>query len=176
MKRGIIVVLTLLLSVFVGASAQAAEEKVKTVPLGTMRISAYSPESNTPKGSRQTSTGHTATAGHTIAVDMNDPICSYGKKLMINGIIYTVEDCGNLHKYGRDLDIFFDTEKECEEWGVRDVEVFLVKEEKEEIPKQKYKTHLSKPDIKNPPTLFETITYHEHITRLREILLTGNGL
>ena len=100
----------------------------KEVCIGECAISAYCPATNDPAGSRATSTGHTATANHTIAVDMYDPMCSYGAKVRIEGsdTIYTVEDCGNLLHYGRDFDVFFDTYSEMEQWGVRYKKVYLI--------------------------------------------------
>ena len=41
---------------------------------------------------------------------------------------YKVEDCGNLEKYDRQLDIFMDTGSEADNWGVRSRDVYLIKE------------------------------------------------
>ena len=87
--------------------------------LGEVTISAYSPYCNTPAGTRNTATGERATARHTIAVDANNPIVPVGSKVEIDGIIYTVEDRGGFGKYGRDFDIFMDTDEEADRWGVR---------------------------------------------------------
>lgn len=96
--------------------------------LGEFTISAYSPESNDPIGTRETCTGIEATAERTIAVDMFNPIANYGDILEINGIRYTVEDCGNLEKYNRQLDIFMNTGSEADNWGVRTREVYIIKD------------------------------------------------
>ena len=100
-----------------------AKVKYKKIPLGVQRASAYCPATNTPRGSRATASGKRATRKRTIAVDRYNPIADYGDKLLINGVVYTVEDCGNLGRYGRSLDIFFDTYSEVTEWGVRSVKV-----------------------------------------------------
>ena len=100
----------------------------KEIYLGEQTISAYSPASNTPTGSRDTCTGHRATEGRTIAVDMHNPLTRYGAKLKIEGFdgAFTVEDCGNLNHYGRDLDVFMDSESDCRDWGVRSRKVWLI--------------------------------------------------
>jgi len=72
-----------------------------------------------------TSTGAKATANHTIAVDPT--VIPYGSKLLINGIIYTAEDCGGAIKDKR-LDIYFNTHEEALQFGVRNYEVYLIKE------------------------------------------------
>ena len=127
------VVLICLFSLVFSTRVKAAEKL-----LGTCTISAYSPACNTPAGSRETCTGNTARAYHTIAVDMHDPLCNYGCKLKVEGIdaIFVVEDCGNFKKYGRDLDIFFDTPAEVDDWGVRDRKVYLITEDSKKVEKK----------------------------------------
>ncbi len=44
---------------------------------------------------------------------------------MINGVIYTAEDCGGGVK-GNHIDIFFNTHGETRAYGTRSVEVYLV--------------------------------------------------
>ena len=122
----------------------------KEVCLGECCISAYSPETNTPANSRQTSTGHRATENHTIAVDMRDPLCNYGAKLRIEGsnTVYTVEDCGNLLHYGRDLDLFVGSKEETLKWGVRYKKVYLVLPDKKPRNERKPKRgEVSKPQV-----------------------------
>ena len=97
--------------------------------LGEVTISAYSPYCNTPAGTRNTATGKRATARHTIAVDANNPIVPVGSKVEIDGIIYTVEDRGGFGKYGRDFDIFMDTDEEADRWGVRRRIAYLIRPE-----------------------------------------------
>ncbi len=72
---------------------------------------------------RLTSTGTVASAGRTIAVDPR--VIPYGTKVMINGNIYTAEDCGGGVR-GDHIDIFFNTHSEARNQGVQYAEVFLV--------------------------------------------------
>ncbi len=92
--------------------------------LGTFRTTAYCPCYQCSEGwGRQTSTGATAKANHTIAVDPR--VIPYGSKIMINGVVYTAEDRGGGVK-GQHIDIFFDTHSQTRQHGSRNVEVFLV--------------------------------------------------
>lgn len=94
------------------------------ISMGTFKTTAYCPCSSCSDGwGRRTSTGTTATAGRTIAVDPR--VLPYGSKLMINGIVYTAEDCGGGVKRNH-IDIFFDTHSEARQYGVKNVEVFLL--------------------------------------------------
>lgn len=105
--------------------AQTVSLEGKTlVPMGTFKTTAYCPCASCSEGwGRSTSTGATATAGRTIAVDPR--ILPYGSQLMINGIVYTAEDCGGGVKSNH-IDIFFDTHSEARQYGVRNVEVYLL--------------------------------------------------
>ena len=69
-----------------------------------------------------TSTGVTATAGRTIAVDPTE--IPYGTHLWINGHEYIAEDTGEAIK-GKIVDIYFDTHEEAKQWGRQQVEVFV---------------------------------------------------
>jgi 3D (Asp-Asp-Asp) domain-containing protein len=66
-----------------------------------------------------------AKANHTIAVDPS--VIPYGTKVMINGIIYTAEDCGGAIK-GNRIDVYHDTHSEALDFGVQYAEVYLVVE------------------------------------------------
>lgn len=95
------------------------------VPLGTFTTTAYCPCYKCSEGwGRQTSTGATATAGHTVAVDPK--VIPYGTKVMIDGIVYTAEDCGGGVK-GNHIDIFYDTHSETVKHGVQNKDVYLIK-------------------------------------------------
>lgn len=61
-----------------------------------------------------TSTGVTAKAGRTIAVDPS--VIPYGTEIEIDGHIYVAEDCGGAIK-GNAVDIYFDTHAEALEFG-----------------------------------------------------------
>ncbi len=94
------------------------------IPMGTFKTTAYCPCHSCSEGwGRSTSTGATATANHTIAVDPR--VIPYGAQVMINGIIYTAEDRGGGVKNNH-IDIFFDTHGEARQYGVRNVEVYLL--------------------------------------------------
>ena len=55
-----------------------------------------------------------------------DPrVIPYGSKVLINGIVYTAEDCGSGVK-GKHIDIFFDSHKAAKNYGVRNAEAYLV--------------------------------------------------
>lgn len=89
------------------------------------KITAYCPcHECSGKYGRQTATGHTATSGHTIAVDQT--VIPYGTHVKINGVEYIAEDCGGAVK-GNTIDIFFDTHEETEQFGVKYLEVEVMK-------------------------------------------------
>lgn len=93
-------------------------------PLGTYRLTAYCPcRSCSSSWGRRTSSGTTATAGRTVAVDTR--VIPMGSKLVINGIVYTAEDIGSAVK-GNHIDIFFETHAQATQFGVRSAEVYLV--------------------------------------------------
>ena len=62
-----------------------------------------------------TASGATATANHTIAAPST---FSFGTKVVINGVTYTVEDRGGAIQ-GNCIDIYMDTHAEALQWGVR---------------------------------------------------------
>lgn len=77
-----------------------------------------------------TATGTKATEGRTIAVDPK--VIPYGTVVYFDGIDgfggYVAEDCGGAIK-GKDIDLYFDSHAEALNWGVREQEVFLYKED-----------------------------------------------
>lgn len=76
-----------------------------------------------------TATGTRATQGRTIAVDKR--VIPYGTTVYFDGIEgfggYVAEDCGGAID-GKDIDLYFDTHEEAEAWGVKQREVFVMKE------------------------------------------------
>lgn len=70
-----------------------------------------------------TSTGVTAKAGRTIAVDPS--VIPYRTEVIINGHTYVAEDCGGAIK-GNRIDIYFDTHEEALEFGVQYEDVYIV--------------------------------------------------
>lgn len=102
----------------------SAPDGRKWVSLGIFRTTAYCPCRSCSEGyGRCTSTGATARANHTIAVDPR--VIPYGSQIMINGIVYTAEDCGGGVK-GNHIDIFYDTHAQTRQHGIRREEVFLL--------------------------------------------------
>lgn len=71
-----------------------------------------------------TSTGAIAQANHTIAVDPS--VIPYGTKIKYNGIVYVAEDCGGAVK-GYHIDIYMENHSETEAWGMKYIEVEILK-------------------------------------------------
>ena len=94
--------------------------------LGISRITAYCPcrECSDDYGT-QTATEAVATEGVTIAVDPK--VIPYGSIVLIDGKEYIAQDCGSLID-GNDIDIYFDTHAETDQWGVRYIEIFILVE------------------------------------------------
>lgn len=95
--------------------------------LGEFKITAYCP---CTKCCGQwtngiTSTGVTAQANRTIAVDPK--VIPYGSKVLIDGKEYVAEDCGGAIK-GNRIDVFFDTHQEALQWGIKYKGVSLIVE------------------------------------------------
>lgn len=92
--------------------------------LGTYRLTAYCPCRSCSAGwGRQTSSGATATAKHTVAVDRK--VIPMGSKLLINGTVYTAEDVGGGVK-GKHIDIFHESHNVALQFGSQRAEVFLI--------------------------------------------------
>lgn len=89
---------------------------------GNFRITAYCASET---GSSMTCSGKHAKSSHTIAADLN--VFPLGTRLLIGDTVYTVEDCGGAVK-GNKLDIYFDTYKECINWGVRHKDVYRLQD------------------------------------------------
>lgn len=71
-----------------------------------------------------TATGTVATEGRTIAVDPT--VIPYGTQVIINGNVYTAEDCGGAIKDNR-IDIYMNSHEACLSQGVGYADVFLKK-------------------------------------------------
>lgn len=98
----------------------------KGVSLGIFTTTGYCSDERCGDGSGQTYSGAVPQANHTLSADLSRfPI---GTKLMINDIIYTVEDMGSSVK-GDWVDIFYDTYEEALAHGMKKEEVFTVIEE-----------------------------------------------
>ena len=81
-------------------------KSVEMLSMGECKISYYCScsECSGPWG-RQTATGATCYEGRTVAVDPT--VIAYGTKLLIDGHVYTAEDCGSSVK-GDWIDIYLD--------------------------------------------------------------------
>lgn len=101
-----------------------ADNVVETLTyLGDWTITGYCPGACCcgEYASGYTASGTLATAGRTIACNS----LPFGTRLMIDGVVYTVEDTG-YSPYEPWADIFFDTHEEALAWGLQTKEVYLV--------------------------------------------------
>lgn len=89
--------------------------------IGTFTITAYCGCKKCSGGSNKTASGTTPTEGRTIAADTS--ILPYGTQVVIDGIVYTVEDCGSGVK-GNHIDIFFATHEKALAFGKKSVKVY----------------------------------------------------
>ena len=89
--------------------------------LGTFTITAYCGCSKCSGGHNKTASGTTPTEGRTIAADTS--ILPFGTKVVIDGVVYTVEDCGS-GVNGNHIDIFFATHERALAYGRRSVKVY----------------------------------------------------
>ncbi|MCQ2443712.1 MAG: peptidoglycan DD-metalloendopeptidase family protein, partial [Oscillospiraceae bacterium] len=72
-----------------------------------------------------TESGVMPTANHTLAVDLYDPIVPMGTQIVMNGILYKVEDTGYLNRYGVNFDVYMDSHATAQMWGHKTFEAFL---------------------------------------------------
>ena len=93
--------------------------------LGTFKITHYCSGSccNDEWGG-VTSTGAPLVEGDTIAVDPS--VIPYGTKVIMNGHIFTAEDCGGAIK-GKRIDVFVNDHDRANQYGVYNAEVYLLK-------------------------------------------------
>lgn len=71
-----------------------------------------------------TSTGTTAVAGRTIAVDPK--VIPYGTEVIIGGTTYIAEDCGGAIK-GNRIDVYFDSHSEALKFGVQYADIYIIR-------------------------------------------------
>ncbi len=106
-------------SVIVEANPSECQE----VSRGAGRVIIVEATAYTHTGNR-TYTGVWPIAGRTIAADPS--VIPLGSKVFIEGIGYrTVEDTGGAIK-GNKVDVFMDTERECNKWGVQKVKLEVI--------------------------------------------------
>ncbi|MGN0398577.1 MAG: NlpC/P60 family protein, partial [Blautia sp.] len=93
--------------------------------LGTFKITHYcSGSCCNDEWAGVTSTGAPLIEGDTIAVDPS--VIPYGTKVIINGHIFTAEDCGGAIK-GNRIDVFVNDHERANQYGVYNAEVYLLK-------------------------------------------------
>lgn len=93
--------------------------------VGEFKITAYCPcASCCGKSNGITASGTKATAGRTIAADTSR--FPFGTKLKIGDTVYTVEDTGGAIN-GNRIDMFCGSHSEALQWGVRYLDVYVVK-------------------------------------------------
>ncbi|MDR1764920.1 MAG: 3D domain-containing protein, partial [Lachnospiraceae bacterium] len=90
-------------------------------PLGEFKTTGYTDD---PRWS-VTYSGTIPTVNRTIAADTS--ILPIGTKVMVNGIVYTVEDIGSAVK-GKIIDIYYSTYEEAERHGTQKAQVYLIEE------------------------------------------------
>ena len=80
-----------------------------------------------------TASGTSPSSNHTIAVDASSPIVPMGTQIIMNGVLYTVEDTGNLNTHGVDFDVYYDSHSEALAHGHRSYEAYYAGGDGEEI-------------------------------------------
>lgn len=105
------------------ADNTAVETGVQGDYLGEYVASGYCNCSRCSGGHNRTFSGTIPKSRHTIAADTS--VFPIGTKIMIDDVIYTVEDIGGGVTDNR-LDIFFDTHQEALDFGLKKVKVYSV--------------------------------------------------
>lgn len=105
------------------ADNTAVETGVQGDYLGEYVASGYCNCSRCSGGHNLTYSGTTPKSRHTIAADTS--VFPIGTKIMIDNVIYTVEDIGGGVTDNR-LDIFFDSHQEALDFGLKKVKVYSV--------------------------------------------------
>lgn len=110
---------------FSGVEGREARVRIepKLIPLGVFKTTGYCPCRRCCGKYKTTATGTIPQPNHTIAVDPR--VIPYGSRVMINGIIYTAEDCGGGVKRNH-IDIFYSSHTVARYHGVQHAQVFLV--------------------------------------------------
>lgn len=136
-------------------TASSTVQKQVGDSIGKVMVTAYCPCSQCcgPYANGITASGKTAKPKHTIAVDAYNPIVPMGTKVVIEGVVYTVEDTGNLNHYGNDFDIFYASHEETSQWGRRKVEAFLAEGNSNTV------------EIHTSGTTVHNLTYEDYIAK-----------
>lgn len=107
-----------------GPGVPACETGEADQYLGSFHATAYCGCEKCSGGHPYTYSGTVPQPNHTIAADLEQfPI---GTKLLINGIVYTVEDKGN-NVIDNRVDIYFATHEEALAFGLQNVDIYSVK-------------------------------------------------
>lgn len=72
-----------------------------------------------------TASGAMPQASHTIAVDASNPIVPMGTRVVMNGVEYTVEDTGNLNRYGVNFDVYYGDHSSASAHGHQNWEAYI---------------------------------------------------
>lgn len=104
-----------------GASTTPVKATESGECIGTFTITAYCGCKKCSGGNSKTASGTTPTEGRTIAADTS--VLPYGSQVVIDGVVYTVEDCGSGVK-GNHIDIFFSTHAKALAYGTKTVKVY----------------------------------------------------
>lgn len=102
---------------------EAPETGKQGASLGMFTTTGYCNCSRCSGGFNLTYSGTVPKANHTLSADLD--LFPIGTKLMINGIVYTVEDMGGSVD-GHKVDIYYDTHEEAVAHGTKQEEVFMV--------------------------------------------------
>ena len=89
--------------------------------IGTFTVTAYCGCKKCSGGNSKTASGTTPTEGRTIAADTS--ILPFGSQVVIDGVVYTVEDRGS-GVNGNHIDIFFSTHAKALAYGRKTVKVY----------------------------------------------------
>lgn len=105
-----------------GAGGHTADTAVsREILLGTFTTTGYCGCAKCSGGFTLTYSGTVPRAGHTISADLN--VFPIGTRLMIDGVVYTVEDIGS-DVSGQTLDIYYDSHEEAVAHGKQTQDVY----------------------------------------------------
>ena len=104
-----------------GATATPVTATSSGECIGTFTVTAYCGCEKCSGGHNKTASGTTPTEGRTIAADTS--ILPFGSQVVIDGVVYTVEDRGS-GVNGNHIDIFFSTHDKAMAYGSKTVKVY----------------------------------------------------
>lgn len=104
-----------------GVVQAEGEDTTSGMCLGTFTITGYCNCESCSGGHNLTYSGTVPKANHTISADLN--LFPIGTKLLIDGVVYTVEDMGSSVN-GNKIDIYYATHEEALAAGTYSAQVF----------------------------------------------------